>query len=442
MKMLSTDQSITLTQSRLRDLFQISRPSSVMAATCMLVAPIMAHGAPTETLLYSFRGNIYGDSPILGTLIQDGTGILYGTASGERSTTPRNAKGVIYTLTPPTEGSTAWIYKPIYKFTASPTDGYHPTGGLTMDPQGNLYGTTVTGIIYELSPPTDGGTQWSEQTLINLNGQTNNTLLGGLLRAKDGTLYGVISGDGSNNPDGALFSLTPPTVSGGSWTYKLLHTFLGASDGYYPTGVLTQDVNGNLYGTTSSEGPTGFGTVFELSPPQAGQTTWSETILYAFKGGATDGQYPIGGLLLGTNGALYGTTSAGDKDNNGDVYELTPPVQGQTKWAEKIIHKFADSGYSMPLGSLAGSPNGDIYGTTSRGPNGSGGSVFRLTPPPAGAGNWGFKLLFNFPSYLTGATPEGAVLVEPGSKLFGTTYNGGLADCAGSSCGVIYEITQ
>jgi uncharacterized repeat protein (TIGR03803 family) len=440
--MLSVNQRTTHTPRR-GDLLWAFRLSSVMAATCVLAAPTMARGAPTETVLYSFRGNIYGDTPIQGTLIQDAAGNLYGTASDESSSTPRNAKGVVYELTPPTKGATVWAYKPIYKFTSSPADGYYPTGGLSMDPQGNLYGTTVTGVIYELSPPTDGGTKWSEQTLINLNGRTNYTLPGGLLRANDGTLYGVISDDGNDNPDGAVFSLTPPAVAGGSWTYTLLHTFLGGNEGNFPAGALIQDESGNLYGTTEGGGPTNDGTVFELSPPLTGQTTWTETILYTFKGGTVDGQDPVGGLLLGSNGTLYGTTYSGDKSNDGIVYQLSPPAQGQTARMENIIYKFTASGSSMSLSSLVAGPNGDIYGTTREGPNGSGGSVFRFTPPLSGVGNWGVKVLWNFAPFLTGEWPQGSLLVARGNRLFGTTNNGGVADCSGGrACGVIYEITQ
>ncbi len=190
----------------------------------------------------------------------------------------------------------------------------------------------------------------------------------------------------------------------------------------------------------------GFGTVFELSPPSSGQSAWTESILYAFKGGATDGANPLVGLLLGTDGALYGTTSAGDKSNDGVVFKLSPPASGQGAWTEKIIHKFASNGSSMSLGNLIAGPNGDLYGTTSYGTTSTGGSqsygtVFRLTPSASGA-SWGFKVLYNFPTYASGAEPEGALLYGAGKTLFGTTSFGGLPDCGGTSCGVIYEITQ
>jgi uncharacterized repeat protein (TIGR03803 family) len=62
--------------------------------------------------------------------------------------------------------------------------------------------------------------------------------------------------------------------------------------------------------------------VFKLTPPAAGQTQWTETVLYRFTGGA-DGTYPLASLIFDVNGALYGTTNLGGASNWGTVFKLT-----------------------------------------------------------------------------------------------------------------------
>jgi uncharacterized repeat protein (TIGR03803 family) len=61
-------------------------------------------------------------------------------------------------------------------------------------------------------------------------------------------------------------------------------------------GALIADKEGTLYGTTHLGGIGDYGTVFKLTPPAKGQTVWTETVLYSFKGGS-DGQEPEAGLI-------------------------------------------------------------------------------------------------------------------------------------------------
>jgi hypothetical protein len=68
--------------------------------------------------------------------------------------------------------------------------------------------------------------------------------------------------------------------------------------------------------------------VFKLSPPAAGETQWTETVLYSFKGG-NDGASPQAGLIADANGALYGTTVEGGAagcfgEGCGTVFKLVP----------------------------------------------------------------------------------------------------------------------
>src|SRR5580704_4057156 len=132
--------------------------------------------------------------------------------------------------------------------------------------------------------------------------------------------------EGPMKPSQSLFSrstiLTLFVVNGlwvaaaGGSTEKVLYSFAGGSDGMFPTSALVGDKSGNLYGTTSEGGNSSgcgafgvssCGTVFQLAPSSGG---WTESIIYSFTGGA-DGSTPYGGLVMDTNGNLYGTTSAG-----------------------------------------------------------------------------------------------------------------------------------
>src|SRR5215831_9257940 len=108
----------------------------------------------------------------------------------------------------------------------------------------------------------------------------------------------------------SLSAATPNSVPPAS-KYKLLYSFKGSPDGAYPMSGLTLDSAGNLYGTTRQGGTGGCGTVFELERTQNG---WKEKILYSFQGG-NDGYFPQGGVIFDTSGNLYGTTSGGGGTN-------------------------------------------------------------------------------------------------------------------------------
>jgi hypothetical protein len=126
---------------------------------------------------------------------------------------------------------------------------------------------------------------------------------------------------------GVVFELLPPAAGKTKWTEQVLHFFSGV-DGASPQAGVIFDDNGNLYGTTS-QGGGGYGVVFELSPPAAGQISWTETVLYKFTG-KKDGCDPTAGLIFDSAGNLYGTTSGaysnkiGSSCGLGTVFKLTP----------------------------------------------------------------------------------------------------------------------
>ena len=124
-------------------------------------------------------------------------------------------------------------------------------------------------------------------------------------------------------------------------TETVLYLFRGAPDGSEPNALIF-DAAGNLYGTTSAGGPSDDGTVFELTPPGAGETRWTEKLLHRFKAGVA-GKDPSAGLIMDANGAFYGTTTFGGEVGCvgcGTVFELTPPGAGETRWTEKVLYRF------------------------------------------------------------------------------------------------------
>jgi uncharacterized repeat protein (TIGR03803 family) len=139
----------------------------------------------------------------------------------------------------------------------------------------------------------------------------------GLISDRAGALYGTASGGGSGG-HGTVFKLTPPENGKTAWTEQTLWSFSGGSDGASPTAGLIADRAGALYGTAVSGGKidnvcfggNGNGVVFKLSPPKHGQTAWTHTTLWAFSGGS-DGCFPNAPLIADNRGVIYGTTQYG-----------------------------------------------------------------------------------------------------------------------------------
>jgi len=144
------------------------------------------------------------------------------------------------------------------------SDGGFPFGGLLMDQQGNLYGSTTEGpggsnggTVYELQP---SGDSWTYRTLTALSGD------GGPADAPTmdaaGNLYFTSNADGTLG-FGNVFKLTP---SGSTWVYTDLHDFNANDGGYYPSGSVALDAQGNLYGTTPETSSSRWGEIWKLTP--------------------------------------------------------------------------------------------------------------------------------------------------------------------------------
>jgi len=141
----------------------------------------------------------------------------------------------------------------------------------------------------------------SAQTLTTLHtftGTDGAIPVASLITDGSGALYGTTLSGGMFN-SGVVFKLTPPPATGGTWLETVLYNFTGGVDGSNPNAGLLADASGALYGTTAYGGTGGYGTVFKL-------TATGETVLHNFTG-AIDGGLPGLGLI-DTSGALYGTT--------------------------------------------------------------------------------------------------------------------------------------
>jgi uncharacterized repeat protein (TIGR03803 family) len=310
--------------------------------------------------------------------------------------------GTVYVLVPPAAGQTTWTKRLIYAFPGYPEDGAVPFARLTAGKGGVFYGTTLEGGI-----------------------------------ANDGT----------------VFRLTPPAAGKTGWTETVLYSFRGGSDGAAPRAGVVMDPSGNLYGTTLAGGDPQCpycGVVFMLSPPPAGQTAWTETVIHRFTGGASDGDnrhpYQQGELLFDAkNNALFGATYAGGLNGLGVVFELTPPTRHHT-WNETIIYDFSGGNDGAnPNGGLIGGA-GALFGTTQSGgnpacPSGCG-TVFLLQQQIAGRPLYTLRPLHGFFGNTSdGAAPMAGLFKDAHNVLWGTTSEGGGSTfCGDVGCGTVFKL--
>ena len=302
-----------------------------------LVPPSAGQTSWTASTLYSFSGTPDGAQPWGGVLIGR-RGELYGTTRFGGTAKGYEGGGTVWRLRPPTSGSGAWTEDVLYKFrfvpnrTGPTADGATVDGGVVMDRTGALYGTTEEGglgfgTVFRLAPPQRGEVRWTETVLYRFTGGADGaTPSSGLSIDRDGILYGSNILDGTTDC-GTAFQLAPPAAGQTEWTYSVLHSFTGGqADGCQPIATPTLTRSGTLYGTTYVGGAQygqGSGTVYQLSPPGSGQTSWTETVLWHF-GGLRDGAMPYGSVVFGPHGVLYGTTSLGGAHDGGTVFEIMP----------------------------------------------------------------------------------------------------------------------
>jgi uncharacterized repeat protein (TIGR03803 family) len=261
----------------------------------------------------------------------DGMSPLFGTTYyGGSSPTTTFGGGVAFQLAPIT-GSTRWKETVLYNFCSRPNcaDGSQPEASLLAAANGNLLGAASggTGQLFQLMPH---GKRWKDQVLYSFcttNCHDGAAPAGKLIADTAGNLYGTASEAGKfcnfTVECGTVFELPA-----GSGELHVLHNFcvqFNCRDGKGPTAGLVMDASGNMYGTASDGGgndlddSAGGGVVFEVDH------TGNFKVLHRFcaKSGCTDGDHPLGDLMLDSSGRLFGTTSAGGAYGEGEVFELS-----------------------------------------------------------------------------------------------------------------------
>jgi uncharacterized repeat protein (TIGR03803 family) len=240
-----------------------------------------------------------------------------------------------------------------------------------------------------------------------------------------------------------LVALSATFIASGAsaYTLKSLYSFCAAPDcrdGEKPIGGLVADAAGNLYGITTAGGSSQGGTAFELSPN--GDGTWTHQVLHNFcaRASCADGTEPFFGLIIGSDGALYGTAQGGGTNNDGVVFKLAFDP-GQMKWDYKVLYNscsMADcadgeqpTGVLTYQGAASGVPydgTSPLYATTAGGGTHGEGVVFRLAPDRRG--HWEETVLYDFCT--SSGCPDGqsartGVAIDGAGALYGTTFFGG-----------------
>lgn len=393
---------------------QRNRVFAVLAAAAVLMmltlALVSSASAKGFEVLYSFPelGDDQGNYPAA-SLIFDGAGNLYGTATGSNSLLGYN--GLVYKLTPNPDGS--WAITVLYTFTGG-ADGANPYSNLVFDALGNLYGTTSAGgvgagVVFKLTPNSDGS--WAESVIYTFTGGSDGAVpLDGLISDAAGKLYGTTSAGGLGA--GVVFKLSPN--SDGSWTEKVLYTFTGGADGANPHARLIFDAARNLYGTTSAGG-IGAGVVFKLTPNSDG--SWSESVLHTFTT-AAGGRTPYSSLIFDRTGNLYGTTMEGGAFY-GVVFQLKRNSNGS--WTENVLHTFSDgTDGGLPQGSLIFDRAGNLYGASWIDTIFGYGAIFKLSQKPGGG--WTTTVLLSLSDC---GRSQAGMIFDTAGNLYGTCTAGG-----------------
>jgi len=405
--------------------------SRIIRAILLFAALRVTLPAQTLTTLVDLNGT-NGAGPNA-PLVQGTDGNFYGTTTGGGLYN----SGTIFKVTPGGSLTT------LHSFCAPSTQGGCPDGypydgaWVTLANDGNFYGTTVEGgapatncngfnvitgcgTIFRITP---AGQLTTLYTFCSQPGCSDGFLPGAaLVQGTDGNLYGTTQGGGGGAygtyGSGTIFKITPA----GALTTLYRFCWPNCTDGSEPAG-LAQESDGNFYGITPLGGANNLGTVFKITP---GGTL---TTIYTFDG--TQGAYPSGTLVQGSDGNFYGT-----EGHSGTIFKITPAGALSTL---AVIGQF-------PYAGLVQAGDGNFYGTTYVGGTNDGyfcqnngcGSLFRMTPSSGTV-----TALYNFcsePNCADGFFPLAGLVQGTDGKLYGVTIGGGtVGGCGGNTCGTVFS---
>jgi uncharacterized repeat protein (TIGR03803 family) len=412
-----------------------------LACVTALLAPALAPGQSTVSTVVAFSSSEPNGGIVVG---RDGG--YYGTVSSTSQVTG----GLVYRVS--VDGTQV---KTIHQL--SNTDGYAPLAGLLVGSDGVLYGTTSLGAIG--IEPSTAGTVFSvktdgkdfrilhkfatvtasnvNQNAINLDGAYPETAL---IEGSDGFLYGVTRAGGPSGT-GAVFKVARDGTS-----FKVLHTFGAVTsdanaatpinlDGAAPVGVLLQGADGFLYGTTSAGGVNGRGTIFRVGTDGSGfqlQHVFAAIPDSGSPQANVGGASPLAGLTDGKDGRFYGVASAGGTNGIGTIFSFDPVAR-----LFSVMHNFEESNGDSPAGAMILGLDTRLYGTTAFGGTTSGGGRSTLgTIFSIARDGTGFTKLYSFEGP-QGANPRGRLLQTNATTLIGVALDGGRC-----SQGTIYQYSS
>lgn len=367
--------------------------------------------AGAETMLYSFKGAAGGTTPFAG-VTRDSAGNLYGTS---QQGGPANA-GVLY------EVDSSGREVALYSFLGG-ADGAYPESSVVLDSAGNVYGVAERGgaanqgVVYKVD------SSGHETVLYNFTGGADGGLPNGVVLDTAGDLYGTTFGGGAVGAMGAEEGVMFKLDQAGHET--VLYSFTGGSDGCTPNPGLTLD-SGNLLGTTFYCGAYGAGVVYEITT--AGQFR----VLHSFTGPGPGGGNPSAGVILDSEGNLYGTAAGYGELTTGQsgagvVFELDAAGQ------YRVLYTFTGGADGAAPGSLVRGPAGNLYGTALGGLADcflACGVLYRVDPSGRET------VLHSFTGGIDGNYPNAGLIPAPSGELYGTTAQGGAA-----GGGVLYKLT-
>ncbi len=396
---------------------------------------------PDETFstVHDFDGTVEGTAPLAGLVEADGH--LWGTTSLGGSA----GFGTVYRLDLPATVVT------VHDFQG--TDGATPAAAMIRALDGLLYGTTRAGGALNAGTVFRMDELGTLSTLKSFDANSGDTTVAPLFQASDGKFYGTTSSGGPGGgkddfPAGTVFRIDT------AGTFERLYAFnagLFGTRGSSPFGGLADGGDGFLYGTTVGRV---YGTVYRISLAGAvsypvlfdgggvggglgspigplteangaiyGAATSSGGVLFRLDGsGATifhqftgpDGSSPNGGLILGSDGDLYGTTQSGGEFFMGTAFRIDPAGTFE------LLHSFAGADGSHPAAGLVENPDGEFHGTTSDGGESNFGTVFHMSNTGS------VTTLHSFTFALDdGAYPIAPLIHAADGSFFGTTNFGG-----------------
>jgi hypothetical protein len=380
-------------------------------------------------VLYSMNGKA-GGGVLWGGIAVDAAGNIFGASmkGGPPCTLPGDKYGCGVAFELVRSGSN-YRERVLHDF-GGPSDGIYPEAAPTLGAGGAIFGTTSVGgsedcrscgTAYELTLQAG---KYGERVIHYFGKELGSDLrYSSLVAGKDGALYGVAPiGGPSHCACGTVFKLEP---AGTHYRGVLLHAF-GGIDGSEPLGPLLVGNGGKIYGATYVGG----GSTCNISGNGCGvvfsiertANGYKERILHVF-GGGTDGADPDGQLIADSAGTIYGTTEDGGGPGcMGDGCGIVYSLTpSRAGYRETVLHRFqGGTGGSYARGGLVFGPNGMLFGTTGGGPQG--GTIFEMVPSKH---RYRTSIVHTFSGPNDGYAPESGLTVAPDGTIYGTTLLGG-----------------